>query len=343
MTLLKKLLRIAIFWFGPLCVLAVAGWIYLHTGRYAKTDNAYVKSAMVNISSELSGKVVEVLVEDNHSVDAGDLLFRVDDQVYRIALARAEANLLKVRSNIEGLRADYQNKKADVSNVQADLDYSQREYARLLKLKASDSVSEVQVDQADYQVIHAQKQLEIEKQALEVVKAHLVDPALSVESHPDYLLALVERERASLDLGHVNVYAPVTGVIANFDVKAGEMVAASVPLFTLVEDGQHWVEANYKETDLTWLRVGQSAEIEIDAYPQLKWRGVVSSITPGTGSEFSLLPAQNSSGNWVKVVQRVRVKLQMEPLPNAPELTSGMSAYVVVDTGHERDVPAFLQ
>jgi membrane fusion protein (multidrug efflux system) len=339
MPLIKKLLRIFVFWAGPLCVLAAAGWIYLHSGRYATTDNAYLKTEMVSISSEISGKVVNVKVTDTARVNAGDLLFRLDDQVYRIALAHAEANLLKVRSNIESLRADYVNQQADINKAKADLDYYTREFERLQKLATA--VSEVQVDQAEYQVIHAQKQLESEIQALEVVKAHLVNPDLPVEQHPDYLLALVEHEKASLDLSHVDVYAPVSGILANFNVKIGEVVAASVPLFTLVDTSHLWVEANFKETDLTWMRVGQPATIDVDAYPDLHWQGVVASVTPGTGSEFSLLPAQNSSGNWVKVVQRITVKLEMEPLPNAPELAAGMSAHVEVDTGHKRELPGF--
>jgi membrane fusion protein (multidrug efflux system) len=162
---------------------------------------------------------------------------------------------------------------------------------------------------------------------------------LPLEQHPDYLRAVEERNKASLDLTHVEVFAPRAGVLAHFEMQAGELVAGSVPLFSLVDDSRVWIEANYKETDLTWMRLGQIAEIKIDAYPDLKWQGKVLSITPGTGSEFSLLPAQNSSGNWVKVVQRISVKLEMETLQNAPLLTAGMSAQVIVDTKHQRKAP----
>ncbi len=336
---LKRLFRIAIFWFGPVAVAATGGWLYLQGGRNISTENAYVKSEMVNISSELSGKVVDVLVADNDRVTAGQLLFRIDDQIYKIARARAEANILKVHSDIESLRADYLNKIGDVGNAESDHNYYVQEHGRLSKLAGSGSISDVQVAEAAYEEEHALKQLQITRQALEVVKAKLVDPTLPVEQHPDYQLALAERDKAMLDLGHVEVTAPIAGILARFEVKPGEIVAAGVPLFSLVDNSHMWVEANYKETDLTWMRTGQSAVIKVDAYPDLEWKGVVANITPGTGSEFSLLPAQNSSGNWVKVVQRVAVKLDMEALPSAPELTAGMSANVSVDTKHKRQLP----
>ncbi len=339
MPLFKRLMRIAVLWFGPLAVAAVGGWLWLQGGRFVETDNAYLKTGMVSISTELSGRVVEVNGADNARVEAGQMLLRLDDEVYRIRLAEAEANILKVLSNIEGMRADYLNKQADIAKAEADTEHFDSEFARLQRLKESDTVSEIQVDQAEYQAIQARKELEITRQALAVVKARLVDPALPSEEHPDYKLALAQRDKAALDLTRIELRAPASGVLANFDVKPGEVVNASVPLFSIVDDSTVWVEANFKETDLTYLREGQDATIEVDTYPGLEWHGKVVSITPGTGSEFSLLPAQNSSGNWVKVVQRISVTLEMEPLSNAPTLRAGMSAVVSVDTHHERKAP----
>jgi membrane fusion protein (multidrug efflux system) len=339
MSFIKRLIRILVLWTGPLVVGAGGFWLYMQGGRIASTDNAYLKAEMVSVSSELSGRVTGIMVEDNQRVEQGQLLFRLDDAAYHIALARTEANLLKVRSNIESLRADFMNKQADIRKAETDLGYFTREFERLARLAASESVSEIQVDQARHAAENAQRQLDITRQGLEVIRARLIDPDLPIEEHPDYLLALVEKEKAELDLRHTEVHAPAAGVIAHFEVKPGEVVAQGIPLFSIVNDDTIWVEANYKETDLTWMREGQSAMIEVDAYPGLQWQGKVLAITPGTGSEFSLLPAQNSSGNWVKVVQRVRVKISMEPIPDQPELTPGMSSLVEVDTGHNRELP----
>jgi len=339
MSFVKRLLRIVILWVGPVAIAIAGGWMYMHGGRIVSTDNAYLKSGMVSISSEVGGKVMQALVEDNQRVTAGQLLLRVDDEVYRIALAHAEANLLKVRSNVESLRADLRNKQADVEKAQSDYAYYRKEAERLQKLAASEAVPAIQIDQATFKATSAQKEIDISKQALEVVKAKLVSADLPIEQHPDYQLALVERDKAELDLTHVEVKAPIDGVLANFNVKAGEVINATIPLFSIVDDRRVWVEANLKETDLTWLRLGQTATIQVDAYPGLEWQGKVVALTPGTGSEFSLLPAQNSSGNWVKVVQRLNVKLEMAPLPDSPILATGMSALVEIDTGHKRTLP----
>lgn len=337
--MIKRILRIALLWLGPVAVAVGGGWLWLQGGRYISTDNAYLKTAMVDVSTELSGRVVEVLGEDNARVTAGQVLLRLDDEIYRIRLAEAEANILKVRSNIESTRADYRNKQADIAKADADAKYFDSELVRLQKLKERGSVSAIDVDAAGYKAEQARKELAIKQQALKVVEARLIDPKLPPEEHPDYKLALAQRDKAAFDLARVELRAPADGVLANFDVKVGEVVNASVPLFSLVDDSRVWVEANFKETDLTYMREGQRATIEVDTYPGREWQGRVVAITPGTGSEFSLLPAQNTSGNWVKVVQRIAVTLDMERQPDAPQLRAGMSAAVTVDTQHERKAP----
>ena len=336
-----KLKRTLTLFAGPLIIAAVAIYFYMIGGRYMETDNAYLKAGMMSIASEISGKVVEVSVTDNSRVEAGQLLFRVDDQPYQIALVRAEANLVKVGGDVESLKADYFNKLADLDQSKTQHDYYLREFNRLNSLLARKTVSAAEVDQAEYLYLDAINEMQVTTQALQVVKARLIDIDLPLEQHPSYLLALAERDRARLDLSHVHIVAPSSGVVANFSIQKGEYIIAGAPLFSLVDDSYIWVEANFKETDLTHLQVGQTATINVDSYPDHQWLGRVASITPGTGSEFSLLPAQNSTGNWVKVVQRITVNLAIDPLiSDAPiGLTTGMSARVKVDTGHSRQLP----
>ena len=336
-----KLKRKVTLFAGPLIITAVAVYFYMIGGRYMETDNAYLKAGMMSIASEISGKVVEVSIADNGRVEAGQLLFRVDDQPYQIALARAEANLIKVGGDVESLKADYLNKFADLDKSKTQRDFYLREFNRLNSLLARKTVSAAEVDQAEYLYLDAINEMQVTTQALQVVKARLIDIDLPLEQHPSYLLALAERDKARLDLSHVRTVAPSSGVVANFSIRKGEYIIAGAPLFSLVDDSYIWVEANFKETDLTHLQVGQPATIKVDSYPDQQWQGHVASIAPGTGSEFSLLPAQNSTGNWVKVVQRITVNLAIDPLTSDSSigLTAGMSALVKVDTGHSRQMP----
>ena len=335
----KKAKNNLLVWAGPLVIAVIGIWVYLQSGRFIETDNAYLKANKVSISSEISGKVVEVMVGDNGLVEAGQVMFRVDDQPYQIALARAQANLVKVGGDLESLKADYLNKLADISKTQNQQTFYRQEFKRLSSLLPSRAVSAAQVDQAEYQYQDAGKELEVTKQALQVVKARLIDMDLPLEQHPNYLLAMAELKKARLDLSHVQTLAPSTGIVANFNIQLGQYIIAGSPLYSLVDSSHIWVEANFKETDLTYLREGQSAEITVDSYPDLQWQGVISSIAPGTGSEFSLLPAQNSTGNWVKVVQRIMVKLDINANTNTAPLAAGMSAEVTVDIERRPNMP----
>ena len=326
-------------WLGPVILVVIGLWIYMTGGRHVETDNAYLKANMVSISSEVSAKVVEVLITDNSPVEAGDVLFRVDDQPYQIALIRAQANLVKVGGDLESLKADYFNKLADLNKAKTQETFYLGEYNRLNKVLESNTVSEVQVAQARYDYQDALNEVQVTTQALLAVKARLISLDLPLQEHPNYLLALAELDQAKLNLSYIEIIAPSSGVIANLNMQKGEYIIAGAPLFSLVDNGNIWVEANFKETDLTHLRAGQAATITVDSYPDLKWQAIVASITPGTGSEFSLLPAQNSSGNWVKVVQRVNVKLTIDQAIAPTVLTPGMSALVNVDTEHRRQLP----
>lgn len=336
--LLRKLRHLLLLLLGPAVIVAAGIWIYLQGGRFVSTDNAYIKTSILSISANVNGMVTEVLVDESDLVEPDQLLLRVDDQPYVIALARAEANLANVRGDIESMKAEFVNRQLEIRSAANDLDFRDSELGRVKQLYESNSVSAAQFEQALYASDSAQQTLSEKTQSLEVIKARLVDPALPTDSHPRVKQALAELEKARLDLSHTEVHAPTNGVIAGISTNTGENVMTGAPLMSLIDRSRLWVEANFKETDLTHMQVGQTVDISVDSYPDRTWRGHVAVITPATGAEFALLPAQNSTGNWVKVVQRVPVLILLDNYDGEPLLASGMSTEVSVDTGHRRNL-----
>lgn len=336
--LIRRLRHLGLLLLGPVVIATASGWLYLHGGRYVSTDNAYVKANILSISSNVTGMVTAVLPHDGDRVRRGDLLMQVDDQPYRIAVARAEANLANVRGDIESLKAEYVNKDLDIEKAKTDLAFREQELNRIASLVKTKSISSAQHDQAVYERDSAKRALAEKVQSLQVVKARLIDPDLHTDKHPRVKLALAELEKAQWDLDHVLVKAPADGVIV-LSALPGENVISGAPVMNLIDDSRVWIEANFKETDLTYLRLGQSALVTIDTFPDVNIAGRVVTISPATGSEFSLLPAQNSSGNWVKVVQRLKVVIELDDYPADIHLAAGMSAEVQVDTEHQRSLP----
>lgn len=324
---------------GPAVIAGVSLWVYLQGGRYVSTDNAYLKSEIVSVSSEITGRVVEVIPHDNERVSKGQLLFRIDDQPYRIALAKAEANLANVRGSIESEKADYLSDKLAIDNANTDLEFRRKEMERIRHLVDTRSIPAAQFDQAEYAWRSASNALDNRTQSLQAARARLIDPNLPTEQHPRYLQAFAELEKSTLDISHLEVRAPADGVAVNVAVHEGEYVIAGSALVSLVDDNNMWLEANFKETDLTWVRPGQVVSVSIDAFPGKTWEARVSGIMPATGSEFSLLPAQNSSGNWIKVVQRIRVNITLDNYNRELPISAGMSAVVDIDTGRSRSLP----
>lgn len=337
----RRAINILLLLTGPALIAGASAWIYLHGGRYVNTDNAYIKTEILAISANVSGMVMEVMPRESESVEKGQLLLRVDDQPFRIAVARAEANLANVRGDIASMKAELINKQLEIDKAHTDLDYRNKELERVRGLMERNSISEVQFDQAQYARDSAERDLDEKVQALQVVKARLIDPDRPIDSHPRVKQALAELEKARLDLSYTNVIAPANGVVANISTHVGENVVSGAPLMSLVDRSRVWLEANFKETDLTYLQLGQSATISVDTYPDLELEGHVAVITPATGAEFSLLPAQNSSGNWIKVVQRIPVIVLFDNYAGTPLLASGMSAEVSIDTHHERHLPSW--
>ena len=324
---------------GPAVIAGISLYVYMQGGRIVSTDNAYVKTEITSISSEITGRVVKVIPHDNDRVTKGQILFRLDDAPYRIALTKAQANLASVKSSIEGEKADYLSDLLAIENAQTDVDYRHKEMERIAKLVATRSVPEAQFDQAQYAWRSAVNALDNRKQQLLTAKAKLIDPDLATEQHPRYLQALAELEKVQLDISRLEILAPVDGVAVNVAVHEGEYVIAGSELVSLVDDRNLWLEANFKETDLTYVRPGQKVDVKIDAFPGRTFSATVKGITPATGSEFSLLPAQNSSGNWIKVVQRIQVNIELEEKDPSLPISAGMSAVVDIDTGRSRTLP----
>jgi membrane fusion protein (multidrug efflux system) len=342
-TTLKARLRPILLLLGPLILVAVAAYFYLSSGRYVSTDDAYIRFNKVQISSDVAGRVVAVAVNENEAVKKGQLLFALDDEPYRIALARAEALLAAARNDVEAMRAAYRQKQANLRAAQASAEYLQREYERQKRLAAQNVASESKVDETRRGALVAAEQVAAMQNELAQALATLAgDPDLPVDQNPRVLQAIAARDQAALDLRHTRIFAPSDGIVANIDPRDGQYVTVGQAMCSLVVGGSLYVEANLKETELTHVDPGDEATVEVDTYPGRVWHATVTSIGAGTGSEFSLLPPQNASGNWVKIVQRLPVRLHIRDGEDVSALRAGMSVNVEIDTKHETAAAALL-
>jgi membrane fusion protein, multidrug efflux system len=320
----------------PAVGLLVGGYFYIHSLFYATTEDAFIKADKVYVAAEVSGRLLSLPVHQHEAVKAGQLLLQLDPQPYKLALDAAEAHLAGVRSDLESLRAEYHQKQAELARAKADIAYAQRNYERNRRLAKPGYASASALDTASQRLQDAKLTVKVVKRELAVVKAKLgANPEQPIEQFSSYRQAVAQRDMAALHLQETRVYAPMNAVIGPLPVQPGDYVVAGKALFPIVST-YHYVEAYLKETDLADVRPGQKARLEIDAYPDRTWQATVQSISPATGSEFSLLPAENSSGNWVKVVQRVGVRLKINVPAGAPPLRSGMSVDVRISTGHAK-------
>jgi len=323
---------------GPAVVLLAAGYWYLTSGRYVSTDDAYVQTARMAISTDVSGRVVEIAVRDNEQVKAGQVLFRLDPRPFRIAVEQAKAQLAAERLQIDAMKATYHQKQADAKAAEHTVAYQQREFERQKQLIASGTTSRQQFEQASQAYDTGRQQLAAKQHDVANALANLGgDPDIPVDQHPKVQHAQSALERAELDLSYTVISAPENGIVTKVEqLQVGNYVTAALPLFSLMSTDRIWIGANFKETELTHMRPGQSATVEVDTYPGFVLPAKVESLSPGTGLVFSLLPAENATGNWVKVVQRLPVRISIVHFdPNVP-LHAGLSATVEVDTRRDR-------
>ncbi len=327
---------------GVAAALLLGLWYYLATGRYVSTDDSSVQAAQGVVSTNVPGRVVQIDVRDNQIVHRADVLFRLDDRPFRIAVEEAQAKLAAARLQIGAAKATYRHQLADLAAARETLDYRQREFERAQRLQQSGITSRAQFDQAQHALELAQSQLSSAQQQVGSVLALLGgNPDLPLDAHPVVMQAQAALDRANLELSYTIVRASDDGVVAKVEqLQVGDYINAAAPVFNLISSRDIWIEANFKEDDLTYMRPGQPAEVSIDAYPGRSFKAHVTSLSPGTGAQFSMLPPENATGNWVKVVQRVPVRLQLDGDELGAELPlhAGQSAEVTVDTGHRRSL-----
>jgi membrane fusion protein (multidrug efflux system) len=329
---------------GPIVLIVVGGVYYLFSGRFVTTDDAYVKSRILSVTATVPGQVIQVPVTDNQTVKKGDVLVQIDPEPYRLKLASADAELGRALQDADALRATVRSMQQDVVQATADVTYAQREYDRQAPLANSGAVSRTLLDKAERDLATGKaKVASLEQQ----IRSQLAQLGGSIdtpnEKLPSVLAAVAARDTAAYNLDHASIKAAVDGRVGTITVRAGEYVASGQALFPEINTADTWVEANLRETDLTYVRDGQPATFTIDAYPGHTFHARVQSFSPATGSELSVLPAENATGNWVKIVQRLPLKLIPEVQDGDPPLRAGLSVNVEIDTGIYHHMPDFLQ
>jgi membrane fusion protein (multidrug efflux system) len=328
----------------PLLAGAAGLGVYLAGGRYISTDNAYVGAQKVLITPDVSGKINRIVVREGQRVQTGDVLFEIDPVPFRIAEIQAEARLAGARTDLANLKSNLQALERQIALARETVALKQKDVDRKSVLLGNRTVSQADVDTTQAVVVAAKNQLEQLIQQAAVIRNQLLgNPDLPAAQYPPSMQASAALDQAKRDLDHAVVRAPIAGSATQVDaIQLGRYVTAGTPVFALMDEAHPWVDANPKETDITLLRVGQKVKISVDTFPDRAFRGVVESVSPGTGAQFAILPPQNASGNWVKVVQRVPVRIAFAPGEDVSLLRSGMSVNVDIDTEHSRSLASLL-
>ena len=334
----RKRLRTILLVVAPSIAALVGIALYLAGGRYISTDNAYVGAQKVLITPDVSGKVIHVAVREGQHVTPGDELLMLDSEPFRLALEQAKAKLATARADFDKLKTNLKSLATLAELAQKNVDLKQKDVERKSKLVSTMAGSQADLDTSAGGLVTAQLQAEYTAQQRDSALNQLLnDPNLPLEQFPEYAQAKAALDQAQRDLDHTVLRAPISGTATQVDnIQLGRFVAAGGPILSVVDDQAPWVEANPKETDITYLRIGQKATLDVDSFPDHTFKGTVVAVSPGTGSQFSILPAQNASGNWVKVVQRIPLRIAFDKDENTKLLRSGMSVSVEIDTGHSR-------
>jgi membrane fusion protein (multidrug efflux system) len=314
---------------------AVVGYAYYVANEpFVTTDNAYARVAKASVNARISGQVVDIAVQDNQPVRKGQVLFRIDPKPFQIAIDRADAQLSIARLRVDGLKASYRQQQAELQSAKESADFDQKEFARKKALVATEFVSRAIYERAETDLKVARQRIaSIEQQIASTVVALNGNPGIEPDSHPTVREAKAQLDEARLYFSYTTVYAPDDGIVAKVDdLQVGNYVNSGTPAFALLSERDLWIEANFRETQVAHMRPGQEATIRIDTYPDRVFKAHVTSMSPGAGSDFALLPPENATGNWVKVVQRVPVRLELDEIDTALPFFSGTSATVKVDT-----------
>jgi membrane fusion protein (multidrug efflux system) len=329
----------------PLVALIAGLTFYLNGGRYVTTDDAYVGAQKVLITPDISGRIEKIVVKEGQRVNEGDVLFEFDPVPFRLAEQQARATLDQTRTTYDNLKANIKIYADMIDLAQQGVDLKRRDVDRKTSLAKSNFGSQLDLDNSANALVTASAQLEFLKQQMSSSKTQLLgNPDLPIEQFPPYAQAKAALDQAVRNLDHTVMRAPMAGIATQVDqIQLGRFVAVGTPVFSIIDTAKPWVDANLKESDFTYIGVGQPVSIDVDAFPDHLFKGTIGSLSPGTGAQFAILPPQNATGNFVKVVQRVPVRIYFDSDDSyVQKLKAGMSAYTTIDTGHRRTLAAMF-